>query len=288
MFGKGKTMPNELILCAKKIWKRNSKILNAASRKTVPNRVNLHWWSLNRSDGVENLGDYLSWVICQYLLKQKGLTLDTEIRTTKHLYSVGSIIQGGAQNATIWGSGLKKKLSGFDRTMRLYRKLDIRLVRGPSTRAALQKEGYKCPESYGDPALIMPMIYQPRKQEKRDVTIILHKDTNQDIPNSITPLVKKNEYKAFIDRIFNSKLVISSSLHGIVLAETYGIPAILLSDVETSNLFKYEDYYSSTGRQNFPVAASIEEALAMQPAEIPDLMEIRKNIVDTFPYDLWE
>ena len=40
-----------------------------------------------------------------------------------------------------------------------------------------------------------------------------------------------------------AKLVISSSLHGIILAETYGIPAILLMDKVTNNMFKYNDYY---------------------------------------------
>ena len=279
-------MINKILLCAKKVWKRDSKILNASSRKTTPNIVNLHWWSLNREDGIENIGDYLSVVICQYMLERRGLSMDTKTNTTKHLYSVGSIIQGGAQNATIWGSGLKYGLSGIDKTMHLYRKLDIRLVRGPRTRKALLEEGYNCPESYGDPALIMPLIYTPKELRKQDVTIILHKDTNREIPNSIMPLGK--DYKTFIDRIYNSKLVISSSLHGIILAETYGIPAVLLSDTETKNMFKYEDYYYSTGRRKFPVASSIEQAMTMQPAKIPDFTEIRKEIINTFPYDLWE
>ena len=130
------------------------------------------------------------------------------------------------------------------------------------------------------------MIYTPQEFSKNEVTIILHKNTNRQIPHSITPVGK--DYREFIDRIYNSKLVVSSSLHGIILAETYGIPAILLSDKETNNMFKYEDYYYSTGRKTFPVASSIEDALTMKPAGITDFAELRKGIIDTFPYDLWK
>ncbi len=279
-------MANEWRRAVRKLWKRNQRILNTSSRKVVPYRVNLHWWSMNRADHVENIGDYLSKVICDYMLAQKGLDFDKPVTHTRHLYSVGSIIQGGAQDATIWGSGLKKPLQGFDTTMRWYRKLDIRLVRGPKTREALLKSGFSCPQAYGDPAIILPMIYQPGQEKCFDYTVVLHKDTNQQIENSIMPL--GCDYKPFVDRLSSSRLVISSSLHGIILAETYGVPALLLSDTETENLFKYQDYYQSTGRPEFPIASSLEEALQMEPLPVPDFTHIRNTIISTFPYDLWE
>jgi len=130
-----------------------------------------------------------------------------------------------------------------------------------------------------------PLIFKAELKEKKDYAILLHHDTNRSILNSITPVT--NNYKELIDYIYNSKLVISSSLHGIILAETYGIPAILLTDRETSNRFKYNDYYYSTERFDYPVAQSIEEALALQPAHLPNLTDIRKNILNSFPYDLW-
>lgn len=268
----------------KKMKNADGRILNSNTRYTQNNRVNLHWWSTEEKD--ENVGDYLSTIVCEYLLTQKGLSFDSEIARTKHLYAVGSIIQGGAQNAVIWGSGLKHGYEDIGFLFRKTRKLDVRLVRGPRTREVLIKNGYRCPEVYGDPAIIMPLIYKPEIENKRDILVILHHESQIKYDGSITPLT--NDYKKFIDRICSSSLVISSSLHGIILAESYGIPAILLRDKCTDYMLKYEDYYYSTGRYEFPIAKSIEEAKNMTPVQCPDLSGLVKNIIGTFPYDLWE
>lgn len=42
--------------------------------------------------------------------------------------------------------------------------------------------------------------------------------------------------------------VYSSSLHGIILAEAYGVPAVMFRSYDKSVDFKYLDYYASTGR----------------------------------------
>ena len=113
----------------------------------------------------------------------------------------------------------------------------------------------------------------------------MHHKTMLTISNSLSALTA--DYHDVIDQIFNSRLIISSSLHGIILAEAYGRPAILLKDSETENLFKYNDYYYSTNRFSYPIVSSVEEALQMEPPSVPDLSEIRNNIINTFPYDLW-
>ena len=269
-----------------KMKHKNEKILNSKNRHAIKNKVNLHWWSMESEKGLENVGDYLSTVVCNYMLQKKGLSFDTQTKQTYHLYGIGSIIQGGAQNATIWGSGLKHGIDDIGYLFKYTRKLDVRLVRGPKTAEALRKKGFKCPDKFGDPAILMPLIYSPNKMEKKDKLVILHHESKLQYEGSITPVY--SDYKKFIDEIYNSELVISSSLHGIILAEVYGVPAILLKDEAVDDMFKYQDYYYSTGRNVFPIAESIEEAKEMTPAPIPDFEDIMKNIVDTFPYDLWE
>lgn len=268
-----------------KLKKCNARILNSNTRKTQPNKVNLHWWSTENKDHMENIGDYLSVVVCNYMLQKKGLSFNTTVDKTKHLYGIGSIIQGGAQNATIWGSGLKCGVDDMGFVFKHTRKLDIRLVRGPRTREALIESGFKCPEKYGDPAIIMPLIYKPVIEKNKDFLIILHHESKLKYENSITPLF--DDYKRFIDEIASSKLVISSSLHGIILAEAYGIPAIFLNDDAIKNKFKYEDYYFSTGRYQMPSVNSLEEAWNLEPPQLPDLALLQKNINSSFPYDLW-
>ena len=94
-----------------------------------------------------------------------------------------------------------------------------------------------------------------------------------------------------IDEIVNSKLVISGSLHGIIIAESYGVPAILMSNILDpidGDLFKYKDWYYSTGRKEFPIVSSISEALQTKPPELPDLSKMQEEIMQAFPADLWD
>lgn len=271
----------------KRLQGRNDILLSDPLRKTEDNHVNLHWWSMHRTDGCENVGDYLSPVVVDYMLGQYGLSLDTPIRGKKHLYAIGSIIDAGVQDAVVWGSGYRIGTVNHPLLYKYFRKLDVRLVRGPETRNILLDLGYNCPELYGDPAIIMPMIYSPNVEKKQDYTVILHIATMRGgDPHCLSPIT--NDYKKFINELCESKLVISSSLHGIILAESYGIPAVLLSDAETKHMLKYKDYYYSTQRYDFPIAESVEEALNIEPPKLPDLSSLRDNIIRSFPYDLWE
>ena len=128
--------------------------------KSVKGKVNLEYFR----DAV-NLGDYLSLVICQHMLELHKLSFDSNSvdGKTKHMMAVGSILGGrGEFDATVWGSGIRSISSIRNIAIRkFYKKLDIRAVRGPLTREALLSCGYKCPEVYGDPAVLMPMIYSP-------------------------------------------------------------------------------------------------------------------------------
>lgn len=259
---------------------RNNMILVDEQRPPVPHTVNLHWWKYSAEE--QNIGDMLSPVVVQYMIHFFGLPEKT--RETKHLFAIGSIIDTGYQDTTVWGSGV---LYGEDKWWwRLFRKLDIRCVRGPETRKVLQDNGYRCPEIYGDPAILMPEIYPAPHDviKEYEYRVVRHHAYAQDTRDSLSPIT--SDWKSFINEILKSKLIISSSLHGIILAEAYGIPAILLSE-QNMNLFKYRDYYYSTGRYQFPVAASVEEALKMSPAPLPDLEPLRESLISAFPVDLW-
>lgn len=272
---------------------RDEYILKYNKRKAEPGIVNLHRWI--RDDGAENLGDYLSGVVVDYMLQRKGIDKNKNVGQTKHLYGIGSIIQLGYQNAVVWGSGYMHDKSADDiylrinRIFRRLRKLDIRCVRGPETRRVLRREGFKCPEIYGDPALLMPLIYKPENAEKtRKYSVIRHWSDNSEAENIIP--IMTTDYKGFIDTVVSSELIVSSSLHGIILAEAYGVPAVLYIPQEcreSLDEFKYRDYYYSTGRYMFPIADSVEAALHTSPCALPDIKPLQENLLRTFPVDLW-
>ena len=133
----------------------------------------------------------------------------------------------------------------------------------------------------------MPYIYKPENlQKKYEISLITHfsDDSLYDNYNRIN--MSTTDYKFVINEIVKSKLVISSSLHGIILAETYGIPAILLNS--GGDLFKYMDWYESTGRNDVKVVDNIEKALNMEPMRLPKLEEMQEKVLKAFPKDLWE
>ena len=60
----------------------------------------------------------------------------------------------------VWGSGV----SGQERTF--VHPNNILAVRGPKTKEFCDRYGVDCPEVYGDPALLLPLVYNPRERFK--------------------------------------------------------------------------------------------------------------------------
>lgn len=278
---------------------RNRIILSFVNYLAKRNRINLNWAALaekkfgcfiwKKKCEEQNLGDYLAVPIFEYMTKRFGLDPNKKVKKTIHLYTIGSLILLGYQDAVVWGSGiLQEEPKGFKWKRSKCRKLDIRCVRGPETMRRLQENDYdvsKC--LIGDPGVLMPLIYQPKGGEKKEYSVILHMSVNEEnTENKINILTA--DWQDTIDQIYNSRLVISSSLHGIILAEAYGVPAILLDKLEFADRFKYDDYYYSTGRYEYPVCHSIEEALNIPIPEVPDLSRLQQNLLNSFPVDLWQ
>lgn len=270
--------------------------------RTVPGRVNLNYCRIGLEKGedvipdveMHNLGDELSAVVVEYMLQKKGLSLDSPVRKTRHLYAIGSILFFGYQDATVWGSGLLTEPSWvrcFARG-RLFRMLDIRCVRGPRTAKVMRKAGFQCPDVYGDPGCLMPLIYTPAVEKRLEYVVIPHHSKEEELrkilPAENIVSMATADYKAVIDQICSAKKVISSSLHGIILAEAYGVPAIFYQDRPASFSYKYADWYESTGRTQWPVTSDLREAIAMDVDFVPDLSKMQRDLMESFPYDLWE
>lgn len=263
-------------------------IQTMGKKELKPKRVNIEWWDYRK-----NLGDCLAPVIVDWMLERKGIDSNKKIKKTKHLYTVGSVIgMGRLFDATIWGSGIHT-LEAIDKigNEKDIRKYDIRAVRGPKTAKVMRDSGYNCPDVYGDPAILMPLIYSPENVTKEYKLSVIHhylKKNNNDNALYHELDIETDDYKKFIDELCKSELVISSSLHGIILAESYGIPCFFLNEGLDDELFKFYDWYESTGRDNLVEVSSIEAAFQMEFPKIPDLSCMRERLLAVFPYDLWQ
>ena len=262
-----------------------------------------------------NIGDTLGPVVVYWMLAQNNIDPQKKLSETRHLSTIGSVIGRGKCDITVWGSGtlkneidLQKNLNSRLKRHRLlyHRKMDFRAVRGPYTREIVLESGYQCPEIYGDPAVLMPYIYSPQNITKKyPVSIILHHRTQMTDSNSnnkydlyIDPELinsknihfidpKTDDYQFFINELAASNYVISSSLHGIILAESYGVPAVFLNWGMDDQPIKFMDWYASTGR-DMVFCETVEKALNSPLPELPDLSSMQNAMMNTFPYDLWE
>ncbi len=169
-----------------------------------------------------------------------------------HLLAMGSILHWANADSIVWGTGAVSPAARLPT-----RPSRILAVRGPLTRQICLKHDIGCPEVYGDPALLLPRIYAPSaRRERYDVGVILHYVDKQSefAQRCRAECVKLIDVYAdteqFVDEVCSCAAVLSSSLHGLICADAYGVPSkwIEVSNKVIGQGFKFRDYYASVGR----------------------------------------
>lgn len=174
------------------------------------------------------------------------------------IIGVGSSLAFTQPEDYVWGSGLISNIGYGHIPKKVYS------VRGPKTRDLLLKEGWDVPEKYGDPAILFPKIYNPKIEKKYKYGLIPHyvdykNNFSLKCINNLEDLgvkiinVTSGLYE-FVDEVLECEKILSSSLHGLIISDAYGIPNYR---VEILNLilgrdFKYLDYYASVNREYYP------------------------------------
>ena len=132
--------------------------------------LNIVYWRRDNN----NWGDAISPVIASYM--SGGVNthyidpVDCTTNVTRYAV-IGSILQAIKSDRTeVWGSGfISKEPKGVCIPKRIHS------VRGPLSRRVYTRLGIKCPEIYGDPALLMPLIYPSAGDEATyDLGIVPH------------------------------------------------------------------------------------------------------------------
>jgi pyruvyltransferase len=173
-------------------------------------------------------------------------------RTDPVLMVTGSILSSFVHCAVVWGNGYAWSHE------EVHQPLAIAAVRGPYTRKKLIDKGIDCPEVYGDPALLLPFLYDPCCKPQFELGIIPHMiDIDQAYHQYADQISRNNALiidltwpiEKVIDSICMCKRTISSSLHGLIVSHAYGIPSkwVKLSNKVIGDDFKFHDYLKSVG-----------------------------------------
>lgn len=191
---------------------------------------NLYW---HRSI---NFGDMLS----PYLLsKLKGEINYVEANDPEHKYILtGSILSVPMQNASVFGAGF------INETDVLTGSANIIAVRGKLTQ---QKVG----GMVGEPSMCLPYFYNPKPHKKRLVGYTPHIMDYKPGQHNIDLRMGEDEtivdaVERVIYQINECGHIVSSSLHGLIVAKAYGIPYTYVhSDSLVGDGFKFRDFFAS-------------------------------------------
>lgn len=169
----------------------------------------------------------------------------------------------------IWGTGLREPRRIF------LPKSDILAVRGPLT---AQHLGIRQKVHFADPGILAPIVQSPRQKINR-IGIVPH---YVDKENPIVYQVSKDPRFLVIDvedkservlsQISQCQMILSSSLHGLICADAYGVPncRIVLSNRVKGGDFKFRDYVLGVNRERMashPVADKSDVYLSVDDLE---------------------
>jgi len=240
-----------------------------------------------------NFGDALSKDVVAWASNQSVQLVPGD--TSNKLVAVGSVLQHAKSGDVIWGTGVNPY--DYQNFWLNYSKsaldLHVLAVRGPITRDVLIARKIRCPPVFGDPGILLPMIYPKSCSPLHDAILIPHLKDHSHYASSkhasmgIPVVNPASDWRDVVDSIASARLVISSSLHGIIVAEAYGIPAVWFRPTQGEGYLKFQDYYGSTHRAPFPVY-DLQDCLEIRPVAPPDYSDMRRGLLNSFDHELIE
>ncbi len=190
----------------------------------------------------KNVGDTLTKPLIEFFLNKP--TIWVPHQTSSKLLGAGSLIQLAVRrNDWVWGTGLI-----WDKKVRLPPH-KILALRGKLTAKNINAD---C-NIFGDTGLLMSLVYNPQVEKVSKLGIIEHFVDEGLYKGPGLRISVRQDWKDVVTQIKSCEEILSSSLHGLVLADSYGIKCkrIKLSDNLAGGDFKFKDYLSGTNRQNF-------------------------------------
>ncbi len=256
--------------------------------KLLNRPIKAYWWRHEYPYNM-NFGDELTPLILEKVLGKRVTWADIEDCQLAAVGSIVEVLQTVTNNRiTIWGSGFIQP-GGVKVDL-----LDFAAVRGKVSAERINRSDMPL----GDPGLLVPLASPSHVVKKYRVGILPHyvdeklplvqelgkqKDTLV-----ISPLGKAEDV---INDIRSCDLVLSSSLHGLIISDAFGIPNywMPLSDALTGGDYKFRDYYSVFDLEPSPITpalfnkSQIENLIStFKPKS--GIADIQKRLLQAFPF----
>ena len=229
----------------------------------VKGTIRVYYWRGAKGRCESNFGDALSPLIISKIL---GRNTVYATPSRADIMGIGSVLGhashmwrrpllGRTNPLYVWGTGTLLPVRVCTRFMKFL------AVRGSKTRDLLRLD-YNM--SLGDPGLLASLLLPNKPQPRFSVGVIPHWEERshpvtlesiQRIPHSKLIDVTSPYPLETIRTIASCESVLSSSLHGLVVADAFGVPNARFRCLKTkgTNNWKYQDYCSSVKRTSLPV-----------------------------------
>ena len=223
-----------------------------------------------------------------FILDSMGLPF--KLSNHPNIVITGSILGDSRfKNAYIWGLGFGNATEAQPRN-------NVLACRGKLTQQLLNVDCV-----LGDPGILASYFYTPSVNKKYKFGIIPHYvDFEWFSANRIAKIIdiRTSNFAQLFSEINECEFIISSSLHGIIFALSYGIPAFHVQHTELASKksFKFNDFFSATSMPhrianvetvdqlkaiNYDYLYSHRADYVISSTEI---QQMQNNLLSVFPY----
>jgi len=246
--------------------------------------LRVYWWN-----DQPNFGDRVTADIVESLF---GYTVVWSEIDRCEVMGAGSILGwASGRGNCVWGSGFMFPDEPVNP------ELVYCAVRGELSRRRLGADYRGVP--LGDPGLLANITYRVSGRKSDRVGVVPH-FVDQDLP--IVERMRRDARflvmnvadppEKIAEQISQCRLVLSSSLHGLIFSDSLGVPNlhIQLSNQVAGSGFKFRDYYSSVGKPHQLADAerlfdgSYHEEMVAQYRGVKDLARIQRHLLRAFPH----
>jgi pyruvyltransferase len=208
--------------------------------RQVPGGIPAFWFT-----GRPNFGDLISPILVAGTFAVRPVLVGSSF--PGKLLGAGSILHRAVPGDVVWGSGLIEE-QPFDGSQ-----VEFLAVRGPRSQKCIHGD---VPNRFGDPGMLLPRLYNPKRTDTRfDVGVMPHyhdADTMRVCDDRVLMIrPEASDWRRTVDNIVACDVVVTSSLHGIIAADAYGVPVVWVQPTGglKGGQFKFHDYYEGTDRE---------------------------------------
>ncbi len=246
-------------------------------------QINLKYYKCNKNDG--NFGDEMSPLLISKITGRE--VVNTSNSKEKSIIAIGSYIQKANNNDIIWGSGVRTVDQPTE-----YTNLIVKAVRGPITKKYLENLSIDVPNIFGDPGLLYPKFFNISENVEytNKIGFIPHYTSleyyeNEKLSSNIKIISPTDNPNIVLSKIKSCKYIISSSLHGLIMADSFNIPNYWLYDRKLNEgILKFEDYFASQNRQ-IKMHNNINNVLLSSSEDYGNKINLNA-LLDSFPKEL--